>query len=451
MLRHPLDSRLLPTQIGALVVFALLPVWDRFPRDAPAPLGLPDLNVSYYVLLLPMLWTFGAWLLAGLPGFTALLQSRARVVWALALLGLALWGFVSQEWAFMRLDAPEVGATAALQLGVVALFAVAIACAGPPPRAVVAVLAAVLVLNAALTVAQAYAQGSIGLKAIGEYTFGPDRPGVGVVQADGVRWVRPLGLMPHPNLLAGTLLAGVFASAALVLSARRRVRWLGSAAFALGLLALLLTFSRAAWLGLAVGVLAVLPLLRGPLRDPARRKHLLFVVCVAVVIGGAFVWTFRPYLAARAGVGQESIELRSVADRIVFTDFALQSMLERPLLGVGIGNFPWRTSYYLVETFYELRGDNVHHVYQSAWAELGVVGFGLLLIALAAGLEAALRAARVNAAGGTSSPDNKTSRAALLAIVLALIIISFFDHYPWTILHFQMLWWGALATAGQAT
>src|SRR5690606_2703061 len=111
----------------------------------------------------------------------------------------------------------------------------------------------------------------------------------------------------------------------------------------------------------------------------------------------------------------------------------------------------WRTSYYLVETFYELRGDNVHHVYQSAWAELGVVGFGLLLIALAAGLEAALRAARVNAAGGTSSLDNKTSRAALLAIVLALIIIGLFDHYPWTILHFQMLWWGALATAGQLT
>lgn len=447
-LLRSLDKRRLAVQVGALLVFALLPLWDRFPRDAPAPLGLPNLNVSYYVILLPMLWTVAAWLLARAPGLTSLHRDPVRRVWALALLGLALWGFASQHWAFMRTGDPQTAQTAALQLGVVALFAVAVACAGPPPRAVVAVLAAVLLLNAALTVLQAAAQGSVGLKLIGEYEFWPGKPGVGVVQADGVRWVRPLGLMPHPNMLAATLLAGLLATAALVLSPLRGLRWLGTGLFAFGLWALLLTFSRGAWLGLAAGVCAVLPLLRWPLRDRARRVQLGVALGAAVAVGLAFLVGFAPFLAARAGAGEESIELRSVADRVVFTDFALQSMLERPLLGVGIGNFPWRTSYYLVETFYELRGDNVHHVYLSAWAELGVVGFALLVVALIAGIEAALRAVRRRPAHARWL-DDRTARAALLAIVFALVVVGLFDHYPWTILHFQMLWWAALAVVGK--
>ena len=448
MLRR-LDRRLLPVQAGALLVFALLPLWDRFPRAEPAPLGLPNLNVSYYVLLLPMLWTIAAWLLAGLPGLTALRRDRLRRLWALALLGLALWGFASQSWAFMRLDAPEVGQTAALQLGGVALFALAVACAGPPPRAVVGLLAAVLLLNSAITILQAQTQGSIGLAAFGEFEFGPARPGIGVVQAGGVRWVRPLGLMAHPNMLAGTLVAGLLASAALVLSPRRGLRWLGSGLFALGLWALLLTFSRAAWLGFAAGVVAVLPLLRWTLRDRARRFQLVVTLALALAVGAAFVAGFAPFLAARAGSGEESIELRSVADRIVYTDFALRSIGERPVLGVGIGNFPWRTSYYLVDTFYDLRGDNVHNVYLSAWAELGLVGFALLLVALVAGLAAAFRAARSPIeVAGASWLDDRTARAALLAIAVAVAVIGLLDHYPWTILHFQMLWWGGLAVAG---
>lgn len=442
--------RLVPMQAGALVTFALLPLWDRFPHAEPPPLLLPDLNVSYFVILLPVLWTIGAWLAAGLPGLAALRRDRRRRAWALALLGLALWSFVSQEWAFMRADAPEVGATAALQLGIVALFAVAVACAGPPPRAVVAVLAVMLVGNAAVTILQAHNQGSVGLSLLGEFTFGPDKPGIGVVQADGVRWVRPLGLMPHANMLAGTLVAGLAACAACVLSPRPVVRWLAGAAFAFGLLALLLTFSRAAWLGLAAGVFAVAPLLRPALRDRAARRQVGGVTGLALLIGVAFLATFAPYLAARAGAGQESIELRSVADRIVFTDFALRSIIERPLPGVGIGNFPWRTSYYLAQTFYELRGDHVHHVYLLAWAELGIVGLGLLVAALIMGIEAALRAVRPAAVTARLGwLDGRTARAGLLAIVIALVVIGLFDHYPWTILHFQLLWWGALATAAR--
>ena len=167
--------------------------------------------------------------------------------------------------------------------------------------------------------------------------------------------------------------------------------------------------------------------------------RLVFLLLFFAGGGGLFIALYTPFLAARIGAGQESVELRSVADRIVFTDFALRPIGERTLLGVGIGNFPWRASYYIVETFYDLRGDYVHHVLLAAWAELGTVDLALLLTAVVSGTLATFKLSR---AGGRD-PD----RIVLLAAFAALAVIGWFDHYPWTILHLQIAWWGSLAAS----
>src|SRR5262249_16922849 len=112
---------------------------------------------------------------------------------------------------------------------------------------------------------------------------------------------------------------------------------------------------------------------------------------------------------------------------------------ENPILGVGIGNFPWRASYYLVDTNFALRGDNVHHVLLSAFAELGIVGLVLVVATLIFGVEVALY--RIHHA-----PDAR-ERACFLAAFLALGIIGLLDHYPWTMLQMQLAWWGVLAAA----
>ncbi len=432
-----LNWRLLPIQAGVLVAFMLIPIWYRFSTRTGPPLGLAPLYVDYFLLLLPLLWTVGWWLALGLPGFRALLRDPLRRVWVLLILLLALWGYTSLLWAFMRDLHPEVGATAALQLAVVMLFAVAVASAGPPPRALIAALTIGLVFNAAITILQARAQGPIGLRALGEFPTMAWSPGASVVMASGWRWLRPSGLMPHPNALAGTLVAGVIGAALLLLARRALVRWIGVAALPLGLLALLLTFSRAAWVGVAAAAFAVLPLIMNLIRRRFNPQLMLAALGV-IVVGIGFVITYRPLLGARVGEGTQSIELRSVSDRLVFTEFALKSVGETPILGVGIGNFPWRTSYYLVDTTYDLRGDNVHNVMLSAWAELGLVGLLLLIAALALGVEGTLRQIKV-------SRVDTIARIALLAIVIALTVIGQLDHYPWTLLNFQVLWWGCLA------
>lgn len=421
---------------GVVLTFALIPVWYRLPQS---PIFAP-LYVTRFLIFLPMIWAIFWWIVLGAPGLRDLLRSRLRTGWALALLLLALWGFASLLWAFQRVDYPEVGATAALQFGVSALFAVVVACAAPKPRVIVAVLILSLIWNAAITVLQAQNQASLGLIGLGEFPFNPKQIGVSILQSGDLRWVRPYGLLPHPNLLAGTLLVGVLATGGWIIARRGWLRAAGVLIFALGFWALLLSFSRAAWGGLVVGGLAVVPFLRPYLRRISTRISLAAAIVAVVAVGLAFVVGYAQLLAARVGEGQESVELRSVSDRLVFMDFAFRSIRERPIFGVGIGNFPWRTSYYLVETDFDLRGDNVHNVLLSVTAELGIIGLVLVLMAIVCGAIAAIKGLR----GGV---DDHPARLALFAIFVALLAVGVLDHYPWTQIHFQVAWWGCLAAA----
>jgi O-antigen ligase len=428
---------------GIVMVFALLPSYYRFSVNVPPPLGFPDLYVSYFLLILPMLWTVFWWIVAGLPGWVELQRDPLRALFILLLLSLSLWGFTSQLWAFQRLDHPEVGQTAGLQLGIVALFVTVLTCAGPSARTIITVLMIGLVWNSVLTIAQVTQQSWLGLWFFDEVRFSTAQTGASVLRVGELQIIRPYGLMPHPNILAGTLLTGVFAAVGGLVGTSERLRGWLLLLIPIGFYALLVTFSRAAWLAVALGGFAILPLLRVDLRRPVVRRSLLLAAVGCFLVGSLFVVQFAPFLAARTGAVTESIELRSVADRIVFIDFAQRSIAEQPMFGVGLGHFPWRTSYFIAETFYDLRGDNVHHVLLSAWAELGAVGFVLVVGALMCGIEAAIRQIRH---GGISASE-RAAKMALLGIVMALIVVGLLDHYPWTILNFQVIWWGSLAIA----
>ncbi|HYO87583.1 MAG TPA: O-antigen ligase family protein [Candidatus Limnocylindrales bacterium] len=419
------------------LIWLLLPAWLRWQKT---PSFLPDLYVSRHVLLLPMLAAVVLWLMLRAPGWREFRASRWRLVWALALLALAGWAALSTTWAYAGEAHPEVGATAALQFAVVAGFALVMACAGPGPRALIIALVIGLALIAALTVAQVLAGRSLGLATIGEFPFGPQVQRGSILRAGDLTYYRPSGLMAHPNMNAGLLMAGTLAASALWFDRRRWLQVLGGVLAAAGFSALLLTFSRAALGGLALGGLTGMLLLWPRLRRREGIGGLLLAAGLSALAGAVIFAAYAPFFSARAQAS-ESVEMRSVADRLVFTDFALRSIGERPLLGVGVGNFPWRTSAYIRETFFDLRGDNVHNIYLSAAAELGLIGLALMLLALVSGGMAALRAVR--AVPGRPNAD----RAALLAIVIALLAVGLLDHYPYTTFQMQALLWGCVGGA----
>jgi hypothetical protein len=318
--------RLLPIQVGIVATLLLVPVWYRLKGVA----GPFDVWYSAgFLIFWPMLWTVIWWLVLGLPGFADLRHDPIRRLWALALLTLALWACLSQAWAYTRTFQPQVALGAALPFALAALFAVVVACAGPRATTIVVVLLVGLVWNSLLAGAQVAVQGSVGLLAPGEFQLDPAAPGMAIVQADGIRWLRPYGLLPHPNILAGFFVLALLASLVWVLS-RSRWRWLiGTLVFLIGLWAFLLTFSRGAWLGFAAGALAIVPLLwRLAPRNRIVRLRFVITLGLSLAAAGLFVALYWPFLSARAGANEESVEMRSVSDRAVYMDFAFRAVGE---------------------------------------------------------------------------------------------------------------------------
>jgi hypothetical protein len=206
-----------------------------------------------YLSDLPLLIAVGAWLLT--PYWRRLARVPRWLILALALLaGLAA---LSTLWAPMTSLAFYQAGRLWFLFG---LFCV-VATAWEARGALLWGLTLSGALQAGIGLAQFLAQHTFGLKRLGEVTMWPEWPGASVVTVEGERILRAYGLTQHPNLLAGVLVIGLLAAVGLALRPTGRAReaaiMLAGANFA----GLLLTFSRAAWLALAVGGVIMVVLL----------------------------------------------------------------------------------------------------------------------------------------------------------------------------------------------
>ncbi|MDQ7026521.1 MAG: O-antigen ligase family protein [Anaerolineae bacterium] len=420
--------RQIPVQISILITLFLSFAWIRWSHP-PAPFTAN--YVMGFVISRAMLVTIILWMVFGFYGLSDFIKSKWRLLWAASLLVLLGWMTISQTWAFGLEDYSGLAPNAVLQFALVTLFAITVACASPPPRVIVSGLIISLVLHGIIGNLQVMRQSSIGLTAWGEIVLDPNKSGISVIQSGAVRWLRPYGLLPHPNIYAGVITVSLLSSIIWVLSDHKK-RWIGMGVFGFGFWILLLTFSRGAWVGFAAGALFALPFM---MRRANFWKRILPIIGLSVLVGIVFIAMFRPLLLSRVGVGEEGIELRSISDRLVYNQIARQAIIEYPFHGIGAGNFPWYASVYIFyNTDYDLRGDNVHNIYLGILSELGVIGFSLFTLTFSSPIIAALK-------------QRDTERIALLAGVIAFAVIGLVDHYPMTLIHTQALWFSLLSVA----
>jgi len=421
---------MLPTQFGILLVFALVPFWLRWDN---APSSFSHTYVLGFVIAAVMLLTIATWVLRGFPGWRSISKSPWRVTWITSLLLLAGWAAISSGWAFGRdMGYAGLAPNYALQLLLVTLFALVIACTAPKPRWILIVLIASMLLHGAIGGLQVAQQSSLGLEILGEFELNPAESGVSVIQSGENRWLRPYGFLPHPNVLAGIMIVGLLGSAVWIVEGNGWRYWGAILGFHFGLWMLLLSFSRSAWLGFGIAILFALIFV---LRKPNFWRRIAPVIIGSLILGVIFMMLYSPLLLSRVGVGNENTEMRSIADRIVYTDVAHRAIAQSPIQGIGAGNFPWYASVYIFyNTEYDLRGNNVHNIYLGIWSDIGIVGLGLLLLSFISGFVATFQ-------------QRDTARIALLAGVIAFGVIGFFDHYPWTLVMTQTLWIGLLAVA----
>jgi len=187
-----------------------------------------------------------------------------------------------------------------------------------------------------------------------------------ILGIDFVAWTEPpfvthraTSTLGQPNYLGSYLLLVIPLSIyGLVRYRQRLVRFALGLLLALQLVALVVTGSRAAWLGLlgSLGFLALWRLSGFWSKLPAAKKRLTIAISVLAVILLSWLLLQNNYIARRLE-GITNFRQGSVSVRFNFWSGALKSIAQKPLLGYGLEN----------------QGEEFIKYYQANWAETGFV------------------------------------------------------------------------------
>ncbi|HET9906866.1 MAG TPA: O-antigen ligase family protein, partial [Anaerolineales bacterium] len=242
--------------------------------------------------------------------------------------------------------------------------------------------------------------------------FDPSVRGVSVVQfADGIRVLRAYGTTPHPNILGGFLLLALLGPTSIFL-ANKKPNYLALVLLCLGIIALVLTFSRSAWLGFVVVILLLF--LKSGHFD---RRHLFLLLAASALTFLLTVYSLRDLVFTRVSGSQVETEQLSRNGRSWLNQQGLETLRQYPLTGVGIGAFIITLSKHALEG---APIEPVHNILLLAGTELGVFGM-LILIILFVSI-------------AWKFIQSKTRNSILSGVILAgLGVIGLFDHFLWTL------------------
>lgn len=274
-----------------------------------------------------------------------------------------------------------------------------------------------LVLPAMLGVVQFFTGESHASTLLGLAERDALRAGEAVIQTgEGVRWLRAYGSFPHPNIFGGYLavgLATVFGLWGHVRSAGDK--WLLLIGALIFSSALLLTFSRSAWLGLTLAVIVGAMVL---LIKNVKAARAAVIPVALLFIAGAYVLSFGMGLGIRPA-SDAAFEQRSVDERIAqYEDYA--TVVDgKWLLGHSIGAYPFAYA----EGFPQKEWwayQPIHNVFLLVIAEIGLIG-AIAVLAWSSSID------KIN----FSRFPNRDAVTAFMMGNIVLVIL-FFDHYLWS-------------------
>ncbi len=277
----------------------------------------------------------------------------------------------------------------------------------------------VLVFVSLIGISQYILQHSLGLTFIGEPVVSAEMLGAAKIAIFDSEVLRAYGTFPHPNIFAGYLVFGVLAALYLVKKAKGIKRSYLFLALGIFCLALILTFSRSAFLAL----FAALVLYYVISNIKISLKYIL--LSLALVVFFVLLLDLSSVLSTRIFVGDTAGSL----ERSQFLDISKEMFVDKPF-GVGIGNFTYVMQDYSSSKLLPWKFQPVHNMYLLVLNELGMQGllvFAWFLVSLLLFLTQKLK-------------DRGLSHF-LLALYLGIFVIGVFDHYLFSIYQGQSLFW----------
>lgn len=354
-----------------------------------------------------------------------------------------------------------------------------------------------VVLQAGVGIAQYFAQQSCGLKWFGEADLSPYIQNVAKIVVDGGRILRAYGTLPHANVLGGYLGVAIilwialtaliylrlfhveqsgkfgklfhveqfrptrgivglqkatpglrlqqffargFAEGRTAAEGHLTIVYIYVLVFIIFVLGIILSFSRSAWLGIIVGVVLLLLLLRKDIHRFWKLSsfHSRVPIYLAILSTVILISAFYPQITAKVTQFDQNQD-QAIAGRAQYNQIALKMIKKTPLFGVGYHNFVERMPQYSAQPLEWWQLQPAHNIYILALAEVGVFGFLCLIIAILTLVIFAIY--RLRSRWHRLSDDAQIAFSGILCAVIALLIIGMLDHYLWDIQQGMLLFW----------
>lgn len=270
----------------------------------------------------------------------------------------------------------------------------------------------------------AFVAGAVVVATVG---IGQFLTGRSVVAAEGVR--RAVGPYGHPNALALYLVRALpFALALLALSPdprRRRALLVTCPLLALGLF---LTFSRGAFVAVAIAVIL--------LALVARRRDVRLALLGLLAVGGLLALLLSGTRFASLAGGGGSLGLR-----LLIWDATLEMVRDNPAFGVGLDQFLYQYAPRYIDpaAWEEKFTSHPHNLFLDFWTRLGIMGLawvGWLIASLPAHLVRSWRA--------TTGPARQRLTIAAGLACGAAVAHGLVDNY-FFLIDLAFIWWFLLA------
>jgi len=290
-----------------------------------------------------------------------------------------------------------------------------------------------LIIPAVLGLWQFFFQTTFANKWLGLAEHKANLGGTSVIEtfSDGIvsgRWLRAYGSFDHPNILSAMLAIGLLITSFLFLGQKKenaKVQQLIFLYLSFVILSagLFVSFSRSAWLGLAMGAVFVAVCLFFQ-KNPVDLKNWILGCVLIAVVFLVMLSGYHDLVGVRIG-GSTRLESLSLDQRVIYLGQAKNMIAKNLIFGVGIGNY--------IPAL--LQGDSakkawtyqpVHNVFLLAWAELGIFGM-LSLAALLISLFWQF---------GRKSPISG-------ALLIAILPMLWLDHWLWSF-HFGLLFFALI-------
>lgn len=263
--------------------------------------------------------------------------------------------------------------------------------------------------EAILAIFQVVFQSDLGLQILGEPVLSSQGIHLARFNFLGESILRAYGTLPHPNVLGGFLVTSILFT--FLLKPLFRHEW--TVLFTIQLLGLFATFSRSAAVGLTLGLLLLGMWYFHSLREKKGSPLLLFLT-------GLFVVELFSLVFLR---GLHFFSDTALSSRIQGATLAWDLFLHYPF-GVGFSHFTLMMDYLTEAPLMSWEYQPVHNVFLLALVEMGIFGF------IAAALVVFFCFSRLyKKRHAFLSHRKQLRRQVFFAVLLALTLIGFFDHY----------------------